>query len=69
MLKIIPEIRKPVDDALSRNNVSFVWEEVNKKNVYAEYALEEYYKFKCEKCINDYDVTGMNKIINFQPVK
>lgn len=64
MLKIIPEIRKPVDDALSRDNVSFVWEEVNKKNVYAEYALEEYYKFKCEKCINDYDVTGMNKIIS-----
>lgn len=64
MLKIIPEIKKPIDDALSRNNEAFVWDEVNKANVYAEYALEKYYDFKCEKSIKDYDIVEMNKILS-----
>lgn len=64
MLKIILEIRKPIDDAISRNDLLFVWEEINKKNTYAEHALEDYYKFRCEKCINEYDVAEMNKVIS-----
>lgn len=64
MLKVIPQIKKPIDDALSRNDVLFVWEEIGKKNIYAEYAMEKYYDFKCKKCISDCNIAEMNRILS-----
>lgn len=56
-------IRKPIDDAISIGNLSYVWEQIDKGNTYAEYALSGYYDAICENCIEKYDVDKMLRLI------
>ena len=48
----IKQIREPIDNAISNNNFDYVWTEIKKGNVYAEYVLENYYTKLCDYCFS-----------------
>lgn len=56
--------RKIIDDAFKNNNVTFVWNEVEKGNTYAEYVLNSYYlNVVFKDCIENYELNEMNRLL------
>ena len=55
----IKQIREPIDNAISNNNFDYVWTEIKNGNVYAEYALEEYYITLCNNVFSTSEVDSI----------
>lgn len=60
-LDLLRASKNEIDDALQNSNLHFVWNEVDKGNVYAEYALREYYSNLVKKDIDDYNVSALKQ--------
>lgn len=60
-LDLLRASKNEIDNALQNSNLYFVWNEVNKGNVYAEYVLERYYSNLCKKDIENYNVSALNQ--------
>lgn len=63
-LKLVDQIRKPIDEAIRNRNLNYVWAEIDNGNIYAEYAMGKYYKNTvCYNCIEKYNVPEMKKLL------
>lgn len=63
-IDLLQSNKTDIDNALLNSNLEFVWNEVNNGNVYAEYALEQYYFNLCSEYIKNLSVYNLNKILS-----
>ena len=60
-LDLLRGSKDEIDNALQNGNIKFVWDKVENGNSYAEYILDTYYSYICEKAIDDYNISALSK--------